>query len=265
MSHSFNQFVCLSGLPRSGSTLLSAILSQNPQIHAEGNSAVCQLMWDMQQSCITSAKEQLLANNRQSTVVDIISQIPHIYYKNNPSNEKIVVDKCRSWTIPANINILHNYIDKNVKIIVLERSVLEIVASFVKLYKDNNVDATNLALLETKLTTPMSDPIMRSIAGINWAKRNNQNNTFIFINYNELINDTAATIAKIYTFCGWQPFTHDFTNIVIKYHENDEVYGLRGQHKIRKTIKKRENSVILSEETIKRCNMIDNLNLLEKG
>ena len=41
---SFQQFVCLSGLPRTGSTLLSAILSQNPLIHAEGNSAVSPLM-----------------------------------------------------------------------------------------------------------------------------------------------------------------------------------------------------------------------------
>lgn len=259
---SFTQFVCLGGLPRSGSTLLSALLSQNPEIHAEGNSAVCQLMWDMQQSCLSTAKEQLLANNRQSTIKDIISQIPHIYYKNNPSHEKIVVDKCRSWTIPANIDLLRNYIDQDIKIIVLERSILEIIASFVKLYKDNNVDATNLALLEAKLLMPSSEPIMRSIAGINWAKRNNQNNTFIFINYNDLINDTAATIAKIYTFCGWKPFTHDFTNVVIKYHENDEVYGLRGQHKIRKTIKKRENSVTLMDETIRKCKMIDNFNLL---
>ena len=85
---SFTQFVCLSGLPRSGSTLLSALLSQNPEIHAEGNSAVCQLMWDMQQSCLSAAKEQLLANNRQSTIKDIISQIPHLYYKNNSPKEK---------------------------------------------------------------------------------------------------------------------------------------------------------------------------------
>ena len=59
------QFVCLSGLPRSGSTLLTAILSQNPLIHAEGNSAVCQLMWDLHQSGLTTAKEQLKANGRE--------------------------------------------------------------------------------------------------------------------------------------------------------------------------------------------------------
>ena len=41
----------LSGLPRTGSTLLSAILYQNPKIHAEGNSGLCQLMWDLEVSC----------------------------------------------------------------------------------------------------------------------------------------------------------------------------------------------------------------------
>ena len=108
------QFVCLSGLPRAGSTLLSAILSQNPLIHAEGNSAVCQLMWDIQQSCLTTSKEQLLANGREKTTKhNLISQIPNIYYKD--IKEKIVLDKCRSWTINANISMLENYIDKNVE------------------------------------------------------------------------------------------------------------------------------------------------------
>jgi hypothetical protein len=74
------QFVCLSGLPRSGSTLLSAILSQNPKIHAEGNYAVCQFMWDIQYSYLTKAKEQMIANNRLLTVYDLDSSVPDIYY-----------------------------------------------------------------------------------------------------------------------------------------------------------------------------------------
>ena len=106
------QFVCLSGLPRSGSTLLSAILSQNPLIHAEGNSAVCQMMWDFQQSLLLNCREQIQANQRENTIHDILSEIPHIYYKNIDPKEKIIVDKCRSWTIPENIELLKKYIDK---------------------------------------------------------------------------------------------------------------------------------------------------------
>jgi sulfotransferase len=135
----YEQFVCLSGLPRSGSTLLSAILSQNPKIHAEGNSAVCQLMWDLEVSCKTKCNEQIGANNRETTVTDLISKIPEIYYNNIDDNEKIVIDKCRSWTTLENVRLLKKYIDKDIKIIVLERPILEIVNSFCKLYNKNNI------------------------------------------------------------------------------------------------------------------------------
>ena len=247
------QFVCLSGLPRAGSTLLSAILSQNPLIHAEGNSAVCQLMWDMQQSCLTSSKEQLVANGREKTTVhDLISQIPSIYYKN--ISEKIVVDKCRSWTIPANIDMLRKYIDKKYKIIVLERSITDIVKSFVKLYKKNGSHD-----IESKLIIPNSEPIMRSISGINWAKKNNFNNNYLFINYEDLINNTKETIEKIYVFCGWTSFTHNFTDVECKYPEDDSVYGLKGMHKIYHKVTRRENTVILSDKTIEHCAKIDKL------
>ena len=256
----FSSFVCLSGLPRSGSTLLSAILSQNPLIHAEGNSAVCQLMWDMQQSCLTTAKEQLAANGRQQTTVhDLIAHIPHLYYKNNAPGETIVVDKCRSWTIPANIQLLKTYIDKNIKIVILERSVKEIVASFLKLYKENNASADQLAHLEIALLAPNSEPIMRSITGINWAKKHNQAKTFLFISYNDLIADPENTVKKIYAFCGWAEFAHDYAHIVSKYPENDEIYKLKGQHTIRSSIKKCENKVTLSEKTLKQCETIDTL------
>ena len=245
------QFVCLSGLPRTGSTLLSAILSQNPEIHAEGNSAVCQIMWDTLQSCKNGAREQLAASKRESTIHDIVSQIPHLYYKN--IKEPIVVDKCRSWTMPPNIEILQKYVDANYKIIVLERPVVEIVTSFVKLYRDNNKMIQPEMLLQ-----PRSEPIMRSIAGINWAKKNNYGH-FLFITYNELIQNTEATIKKIYDFCGWAYFKHDFNNIKVKYPEDDTVYQLDGQHSVRSTIHKRNVKVPLSEAVIQQCTMIDTL------
>ena len=114
------QFVCLSGLPRTGSTLLTAILSQNPKIHAEGNSAVCQLMWDTYVSCSQNCAEQLLANNRQKTVFDLMSSIPSTYYNDISEEETIIVDKSRSWTLEPNVRILENFVDPDIKMIVLE-------------------------------------------------------------------------------------------------------------------------------------------------
>lgn len=252
------QFVCLSGLPRAGSTLLSAILSQNPLIHAEGNSAVCQLMWDLQQSCLTSAKEQLKANGReQHTMQTLLTNIPKLYYQPLvETGEKIVVDKCRSWTMPANLSLLEKYVDPNFKVIILERSITDIVKSFQKLYQANDLECVNSI---EKLLTPNSEPIMRSLAGINWAKKNNQANHFLFVNYTELVTNPTVVLEQIYAFCGWAPFTHHFQNIVSKYPEDDTVYGMQGMHKVHDTVIQRDNPVCLKRSVSDSCAKIDKL------
>ena len=193
------QFVALSGLPRTGSTLLSSILSQNPEIHAEGNSAVCQLMWDMQQSVLNS--EQIKASNKN--VLDrLVKSIPSNYYAN--VTKPIVVDKCRSWSLLA--------------------------------------DGT--------------EPIMRSLAGVEWARKNN-NGEYLFVTYNELIDDTQVSLDRIYEHCGWQPFKHNLDNIVNYSFENDTIYGLKGQHDIRPQISRRMVDMQLSTELLTKCNTLD--------
>ena len=240
------QFVALSGLPRTGSTLLSAILSQNPNIHAEGNSAVCQLMWDMQQSVVNS--EQIKATNK-NVLNALVKPIPHNYYADVA--KPIVVDKCRSWTLPANVEILNRYFDGAPKVIVLVRPLVEIVASFMALRKANGW--TNL---EAGLLDDGSEPIMRSLAGVEWARKNN-NGEFLFVTYDELVDDTQVSLDRIYEHCGWQPFAHNLDNIVNRYKENDAIYGLAGQHDVRPQISRRTVDIDLSNELIDECNRLD--------
>ena len=239
-------FVGLSGLPRTGSTLLSSILSQNPEIHAEGNSAVCQLMWDMQCSVLGTANQQLIASDRLNTGIELIKNIPNVYYKDITAST--VIDKCRSWTLPDNVAMLNKYFEHKPKIIVLERPLVEIVKSFVALRQANNWQGD----LEQGLLDDWSEPIMRSYEGVKWAKANN-NGKFLFVQYDDLVNNTKSTVDKLYEFCELESFEHDFNNIVNKHPENDEVYGMLGQHDVRPTIAKRDLDVTLSDAIIKRC------------
>lgn len=240
------QFVALSGLPRTGSTLLSSILSQNPNIHAEGNSAVCQLMWDMQQSAINS--EQMKANNKDLTD-KLVKPIPHTYYSD--VKKPIVVDKCRSWTLPANMQMLNRYFDDTPKVIVLVRSLVEIVASFMSLRKENGWQDLEAGLLDDG-----SEPIMRSLAGVEWARKNN-NGEFLFVTYDELVDDTQTTLDRIYEHCGWQDFEHNLDEIVNTHKENDDVYNLVGQHNVRPQISRRTVDIELSDELVDKCNRLD--------
>ena len=221
------ELVFLSGLPRSGSTMLSSILSENPLIHAEGNSAVCQIMWDLCVSCESNCNEQLLANNRFDTQRELVSAVPQLYYQHIA--RPIVVDKCRSWTLEPNVRIIKEYISPNPKIIVLERPIDEIVQSFIRLGQENGRRFRSKDLLSSD-----SEPIMRSLRGVDWAKNNNHGE-FLFIDYADLVNYTEEVLESIYCFCGWTKFQHDLSHIVNRFPENDDVYGLRDMHKVRLT------------------------------
>ena len=153
----------LSGLPRTGSTLLTSILSQNPQIHAKGNSPLCQLMWDLQVSCSNTEQMQ----NNPDVSDKLLSSIPKTFYENSNKN---IVDKCRSWTLPANLELIDNYITKSPKIIVMLRPMVEIVKSFVFIRTMNNWKNPEEGLLDDK-----SEPIMRSFDGVKHSKSINWN------------------------------------------------------------------------------------------
>ena len=237
--------VFLSGLPRTGSTLLTSILSQNPDLHTEGNSALCQLMWDMQVSC--EQTEQMI--HKPSLSNKLISKIPNIFYAGASGS---IVDKCRSWTLPANLELIEKYITKNPKIIVMTRPVLEIVESFVFIRKMNGWADPEQGLLDEG-----SEPIMRSLAGVNHAKQVD-NGQFLFIKYQDLLDDTAGTLDKIYAFCGWKPFKHDLLNIQNLHAEIDEVLNLVGLHDIRPTISKRDKKVEISKSLYEKAVALDN-------
>lgn len=224
-------FICLSGLPRSGATLLSSILSENPLIHAEGNSAVCQLMWDMQESCEINSREQLLASNRFELQHNLISSIPDIYYGH--VDKPIVLDKCRSWTMPSNMQMLRQYITNSPKVIVMTRPIQDIIESFKFLYIKNNKP-----FQESVFRQKGSEPLMRSCDGVDFAKANNTGE-FLFVDYDDLISDTNKELKRIYSFLEMDIYQHDLQNIVNHFPENDLVYGLDGMHTVRKTISRR--------------------------
>ena len=90
------------GLPRSGSTLLTAILNQNPNIHAGTLSPVFELMYYTNEIL---HKEQAQAFPKPKVFQEIVTNTLINYYSDvtNP----VVIDKCRAW--PAHIDILKRY------------------------------------------------------------------------------------------------------------------------------------------------------------
>jgi sulfotransferase len=240
-----SNIIFLSGLPRTGSTLLTSILSQNPKVNAGANSALCQVMWDMQVSCESTQQIQ----NRPELKSKLISEIPKIFYGDVKGS---VVDKCRSWTLPANLELIDNYITQSPKIIVMLRPIVEIVKSFVFVRKMNGWVNPEQGLLDEG-----SEPIMRSLEGIKHAASINSGQ-FGFYWYEDLISNPVSTIDRIYEFCGWDKFTHNFNNIQNLSPERDDLLNLIGLHDIRLTLERRTIDIELSDKLHSKALQLDN-------
>jgi sulfotransferase len=217
----------LSGLPRSGSTLLTTLLYQNPLIHTEGVSALCDLMWNAQRSldcdAIKSAHKQQIAEN-------IVTSLPAMYYSN--TTRPIVIDKCRAWTLPLNVKMLKHYYTP--KIICCVRDIDEVVQSFVSLFERNGRNDF--------FGSPFESELQMAQAGLKSAIESNDTDTFLLVDYNDLIGDTQRELDRIYKFLGMKSFQHDLANIVTMNPVKDSVYGLEGMHYVRNTIGKRDES-----------------------
>mgnify|MGYP003640714571 FL=1 len=236
-----NKFVLLAGLPRTGSTLLANILAQNESFHLEGNSGLCQLMWDMTQSCDNNCHEQLTASGKLEEVkTNITSSLPNLYYKD--VNDKVIFDKCRPWVIPTNMSMAKQYISPDIKAIVLVRPIDEIIKSFAKLYFKGGGDAS----IYSDLLDDNSEVIMRSFSATYQAAQAKESNC-LFVSYEKIVSEPMSVLNKIYEFINEDKFIHNTTRIQQTVKEDDFSYGVKNMHAVRDKISRIKSDIVLPE------------------
>jgi len=245
-----SKIVLLAGLPRTGSTLLSNILAQNKEFSVEGNSALCEIMWQAKMAFENQASEQIAASSRGDKIKsDVMSGIPSSYYKDNSG--KVIVDKCRLWVNNENISMARNYINKDIKSIVMIRPIHEIVASFAKVSLKND-DENNFY---EYLLSPNNHVLMHSFYATCYALENLKN-TCLFISYAQVVENTGNTIKDIYNFLDLDLFSHNEKSIEQTVFENDAAAGLDDLHTIRSKILREPNEITLPNWVRSKCDML---------
>ena len=246
------KFYFMSGLPRSGSTLISSILNQNPDIYSSSNSPVCSLMYSVEASILQS--EQYNAYPKEKVVSPTTLGILENYYCDTDKSH--IVDKSRDWAINVNLDGLLRNLPYKPKIIMTVRDIPDILASFITLVHKNPTSKSVIDLEiesgnEYNLYRPMDDircdNLMRpkglvdnSLFGIANAILKENKQYFHFVEYEDLVNSPEDEINKIYDFLEIKKYVHNFNNIVNNIKENDDIYGLKGMHDVRPTISKRK-------------------------
>ena len=245
------------GLPRSGSTLLTALLNQNPKIHAGTLSPVFELMYYTNEIL---RKAQAQAFPKPKVLKEIVTNNISNYYSD--IRNEIVIDKCRAW--PAHIALLKKYVTNNPKLICTVRHPLDILASFITLFhKDGTFNCIDKAMTQQKI--PITDDkrcdymmnpggnVWESMNALATAFRQKQTQHIYFIQYDDLVSNPRQVMLNLHGFLRLDSFNYDFDNVIAKDREKDaEVYGLPTMHEVRKSINKisRPYQEVLSTDVI---------------
>ena len=256
----------MAGLPRSGSTLLSSLLNQNPRFYSGPSSPVVPTMLTLENSLAND--ELYLAYPKPQQAAQMIANVLSHFYSD--IDRPVIFDKNRSWVDRP--HYIKGYFNIEPKILYPVRNIDEILTSFISMYRRNPYKGEGkISFLDEMLiksNIPLSDDarceflaspmgiLGQSYNGLKTIFEKGQQNIIHLIEYDDLINNPKETMEKIYDFLGEEYFEHDFQKIENLHREKDqEVYGLADMHEVRDSLDKISANPkdILSERILAQC------------
>lgn len=238
----------MAGLPRSGSTMLSAILNQNPRFYSGPSSPVVSTMLTLEQSL--SQDELFLAYPKMDFGKNLVTSVIDQYYAD--TDKPVVFEKNRSWV--NRMDYIQGYFGiEHPKIIYPVRDVAEILASFISMIKRNpHIVNDRLNFIDQSLVQqgiPLTDEnrcraiagpgiLGQSFDGLKKALSEGYRTSIHFVEYKDLVSNPKETMRQIYKFLGESEYNHDFKNLVNQHQEDDvKIYGFTDMHEVRKELK----------------------------
>ena len=235
----------ISGLPRSGSTLLSTILSQNPDFYADISSPL---------SMITENTVRVFSecengpNINEERRINTIQSLFEGYY--SQQSKSTVFDTSRSWTRNSS---LIKQVFPNTKILCCVRNVDEIVNSFEKLWTHNSLYYKQLNdFTYSQNIFERSDEIYNRsvIPHYSSLKEGYAKNPEIihFIEYESLCKFPEKTLKDIYNFINVDYYSHDFNDLDYSNSRFDLKSGIPNLHTIKPVVYYEECKYYIPEE-----------------
>lgn len=240
----------ISGLPRSGSTLLSALLWQNEKNHADMSSPVAGLM----SSCL----EQIGAGGEFNSFFDDakrrhLSRAIFDSYYHDKQDKEIIFDTNRIWTARMH-QLVELYGD--FKMICLVRNPAWVMDSFERIYRKNPFDYSRMFNAGNRQTVYSRCESMMSAGGTTgsaWtalkeAYYGEHSERLLLVDYDILTRFPERTMKLIYEFIGEAEFAHDFNNVEYSAGEFDQQLGVKGLHDVKKKVEFKARQTVLPPE-----------------
>jgi sulfotransferase len=244
----------ISGLPRSGSTLLSALLRQNPRFHAHISSPVAGLVNELLNGMSGQNEFSLFISDQQRQRI-LRGLFEQFYGKEYSAS--VIFDSNRAWC--SRMALLHSLFPNN-KVIACVREVPWIVDSIERLIQRNTFSPSAIFNYQAGGTVYSRADAVANADGMLGYPYNALKEAFygahasrlLLVRYESLVDNPQAVLDGIYAFIGEPAFKHDMDNVQFDASEFDQRAGTPGLHDVRPSVRALSRPTILPPDVFAR-------------
>lgn len=245
------KFHFISGLPRSGTTLLAAILNQNPRFRAGMTSPLADIMGVV--IAEASSKNDFSFDVSDDQRVALLRGLVENFYSVQ-ADAGVVFDTSRLWC--SRMQLL-DMLFPSVKVIACVRQLAWVLDSMERLVRRQPVSVSKVFRFDTNTTVysrveALTDP--RGMVGFAYQATKDAfygqhaRDHLLLLTYENLVRDPAAAMRAVYRFLGEPWFEHDFDRIEYHADEFDARVGMPGLHSVRPKVEVVERQPVLPRE-----------------
>lgn len=222
----------LSGVPRSGSTVLAAILNQNPLTHVSTTSGLVHALDGLANTWHSAGLLNENDPDRRKLAQTMRGMIDAFY---EDIDKPIIIDKGRGWPIPIIMSAMTQVLGHMPKIIATVRSVPDCMASFVRVAKPDDLDDF---IASGQLADHLKAAYISLQDGYSYAP-----DCFLLVEYEDLLTDPKTQLDRIHAFLDLPSFDYDLSNIDgLSVSEDDEqLHGYAGMHDVKPKLERQHN------------------------
>ena len=236
-----DRFAFLSGLPRSGSTLLGTLLSQHPSLYVSPTSSIREMV-DYVLKFKLAGYPYFDLNDPLSPGWAAARGLLYGAYEH--IEKEVVIEKERGW--PASTDLIERLTHSPPKILATVRPLPEIIASFIQVSKRNGSNSQIEKELSyvNRESNPwtLSRMIWERYVSLAWSRfkagYENHPEAFHLVEYGDLVADPVKVINGVHEYLGVETLPVETLGISNPVPEDDSMYGLKGLHDIRGEVKR---------------------------
>lgn len=243
------QYHFITGLPRSGSTLLTSILNQNPRFHSSITDSLATLVRGVIESSQDGPgmKSEVPVERRKN----IVRHLFEGFYQD--VDKEVIFNTNRAWTLLT--GPMHDLWPKS-KFIVCVRDINWVLDSFEVAHRRNPFTSNTVTGGIGSTVYERVDMLMDQkgvvgfpYIGIKQAITGPENKQLFLMEYDQLCKQPEQMMRAIYTFIDEPYFNHDFNSVEASWDEYDAEIGIK-LHDVRKKVEYRERRFILPPDVL---------------